>query len=73
MAKSGYVSTYNGLPWIVRLILAIIPFTGWLNAIVYRLANGHLIAGILAIPFGEIFWIVDLITVILNGKPTVFA
>jgi hypothetical protein len=32
-----------------------------------------IIAGILAIPFGEIFWIVDLITVIFSGKPTLFA
>lgn len=68
-----YKKSYNKLSFIIKLILAIIPVTGWINAIIYRLAGGHLIAGILAIPFGEIFWIVDLITVILAGKPTVFA
>jgi hypothetical protein len=69
----GYVKAYNGLEWIVKLIIAIIPFTGWINAILYRVAKGHIIAGILAIPFGEIFWIIDLITVIFSGKPTLFA
>ncbi len=71
--KSGYVGSYNGLPWLVKLILAIIPITSWLNAIIYRLCTGHIIAAILAIPFGWIFWIVDLVTVVLSGKPTVFA
>ncbi len=69
----GYVKTYKGLPWIVRLILAIIPVTGWINAILYRLATGHIIAAILCIPFGFIGWLLDLITVILSGKPTIFA
>lgn len=68
-----YVKTYDGLQWIVKLILAIIPITGWLNAILYRLAKGHLIAGVLCIFFGWIFWVIDLITVILNGKPVLFA
>lgn len=68
-----YVKTYDGLQWIVKLILAIIPITGWLNAILYRLAKGHLIAGVLCIFFGWIFWVIDLITVILSGKPVLFA
>lgn len=70
----SYVKGYNGLPWLVKLIFAIIPISAWFNAVVYRLAKGHLIAGILCIFFGfNIVWIVDLISVILYGKPVVFA
>ena len=69
----GYVKKYNKLDWIIKVILAVIPVTGWVNAVLYRLAKGHTIAGILAIPLGPIFWVLDLITVILSGKPTIFA
>lgn len=69
----NYVKTYNKLNYIIKLILAIIPVTAWINAILYRITGGHVIAGILAIPFGFIFWILDLITVVLSGKPTIFA
>lgn len=69
----SYVKGYNGLPWLVKLILAIIPVTGWINAVIYRLAKEHLIAGILCIPFGWLAWVIDLISVILYGKPVVFA
>lgn len=70
---AGYSKSYKKLNWIIKVILAVIPVTGWVNAVVYRLATGHLIAALLAIPFGPLFWLVDLITVILAGKPTVFA
>lgn len=70
---SGYKKAYKGLAWIVRLILAIIPVTAWINAILYRFSTGHIIAAILCIPFGGIAWILDLITVIISGAPTVFA
>ncbi len=68
-----YVKSYNKLEWIIKVILAVIPVTGWVNAILYRLGTGHTVAAILAIPFGEIFWILDLITVLLSGKPTICA
>ncbi|MDR0855753.1 MAG: hypothetical protein LBN25_05235 [Christensenellaceae bacterium] len=61
---------YFGEPWILTLILAIIPFTSWVLAIVYRLMHGKILSGILAIPFGFIFWILDLVGVILHKKPS---
>ena len=69
----GYVKSYNKLEWIIKLIVAIIPITGWINAILYRLGKGNLLGAILAIPFGFVFWVVDLVTVILSGKITVLA
>ena len=70
----GYLKFYKDLPWILRLIFAIIPITAWINAVCYRLAKGHIIAGVLCIFFGfNIVWVIDLISVILCGKPVVFA
>lgn len=39
MAKSGKGYLNAGLPWIVNLILAIIPFTSWLLGGVTRIIN----------------------------------
>ena len=68
-----YLKFYNGLSWIIKLIFAIIPITGWINAFLYRFAKKHYVAGVLCIIFAPVAWIVDLICVILFGKPTLFA
>lgn len=65
----GYVKWYDGLDFIVKLIFAIIPITAWINGIVYRIAKEKYISGILCIPFGFIFWIIDLVSVIVNKQP----
>ena len=79
MAKSGFVKTMDNLSWIVKLILCI-PM---LNIVwgIYRIVKGVtenkglvLIAGILwIIPGSAICWLVDLITTIVSGRPTIFA
>ena len=63
-----YVKFFDGLSSLVRLILVIIPITSWINAIIYRFAKGDLLGAILAIPFGFIFWVVDLVSVLLYGN-----
>ena len=64
MAKK---SDYFGLSYIVRLILAIIPFTAWICGIVTRFSEGKIVAGILRIFFGAwILWILDLIFMIVK-------
>lgn len=81
MAKKSknLTAQYDALPFILRLIIQI--FLGWIASGVYRIVrfveNGNvttLIAGILAIVPGIDFiaWIVDLVTLIVNGRPTVF-
>ena len=57
---------YLGLGFLVSLILAIIPITAWVLGVVTRLQRGRIILGILNIPFGFIFWIIDLISMIIN-------
>lgn len=64
MAKKG---DYFGLPYIVSVILAIIPFTAWLFGFITRFSEGKIIAGILRlIGSGFIVWIVDLIFMIVS-------
>ena len=64
MAKKG---DYFGLPYIVSLILAIIPFTSWLLGAITRFSDGKIIAGIIRlIGLGFILWIVDLILMIVS-------
>ena len=68
MAKSS--KDYFGLPKIVSIILAIIPFTAWLFGAITRLAEGKLVAGIIRlIPIGGvILWLFDLVCIIVNGR-----
>ncbi|MDE6676387.1 MAG: hypothetical protein K2K12_01565 [Clostridia bacterium] len=65
MAKKG--SDYFGLPYIVSIILAIIPFTSWILGAITRLCEGKILAGIIRlIGLGFILWIVDLILMIVS-------
>ncbi len=74
------VKFFDNLPWIVKLILAF-PFIDGIAYGIYRIAKGldkndllMVVAGIVWILVGwAILWIIDLITVILHGKVTVFA
>ncbi len=63
MAKSDYL----GLPYIVSVILAIIPFTSRLLGAITRFMDGKIVAGIIRlIGLGFILWIIDLILMIVS-------
>jgi hypothetical protein len=63
-----YVRLIDGLPWIVRLILALPGIDGIAYGL-YRIAKGRLLVGILWIVFGIPFlWIIDLVSILLYGK-----
>ena len=64
MAKKG--SDYCGLPYIVSLILAIIPFTAWILGIITRISEGKIVAGIIRIFGGWLIWLIDLILMIFS-------
>ncbi len=74
------VKAFDGLPWILKLILALPGIDGIAYGI-YRIAKGIdkkdntiLIAGIIWIIVGwALLWIIDLVTVIVYKKVTVFA
>ena len=73
MAKT--LKAYFGLPYILSLILTIIPVTHWILSGVTRILRGHVIAGILNLIPGVnfVFWIIDLVTMITSKDITFYA
>lgn len=66
-SKGKAKKDYFGLPYIVSVILAIIPVTAWLLGAITRLSEGKILAGIIRlIGLGFILWIVDLILMIVS-------
>ncbi len=60
-------SDYFGLPYIVSVILAIIPVTAWVCGFITRFADGKIVAGIIRLIFGfTIVWLLDLILMIVS-------
>jgi len=64
MAKSK--KAYFGLEWIVSLILAIIPITNIVCGIVTRIQREEYLFAILNFFLAPIFWIIDLVSIIVN-------
>ena len=65
MAKKG--GDYFGLPYIVSVILAIIPVTAWVCGWITRFSDGKILAGIIRLIFGfNIIWIIDLIMMLFT-------
>ncbi|MEG1608787.1 MAG: hypothetical protein RR348_02860 [Clostridia bacterium] len=71
MAKSS--KDYFGLPWIVSVILAIIPVTNIIFGIVIRATRGKVLGAVLNFFLCPLFWLVDLITIIASKKVTFLA
>lgn len=59
---------YFGLPKIVSIILAIIPFTAWILGVVTRFSEGKIVAGIIRIFGGLLIWILDLVYMLTKGS-----
>ena len=70
MAKSS--KAYFGLGWIISLILAILP-TNVILGIVTRILRGNWLGVLLNIVLAPIFYIIDLVTIIVNKDLTVLA
>ena len=65
MAQKG--SDYFGLPYLISLILAIIPVTSWLCGALTRFSEGKILAGLIRLIFGfTIVWIIDLVLMVLK-------
>lgn len=64
---NDYIKFIDGLPWIVQLLVAF--FLGPLVYGIYRIAKGSIILGLLCITIlSPLFWIIDLVSVLLNKK-----
>lgn len=75
MAKKGTGFLNLGLPWIFTLILTIIPVTHWVLGVITRFQRGRILGGILNIipVVAQIFWVIDLFTVIFKKDLVVLA
>ncbi len=79
MAKNGFVSAMDNLPWILKIILCL-PVLDIVWG-VYRIVKGVSTNKVLTWVFGilwiipgcAICWIVDLVCTIIFRKPRVFA
>ncbi len=71
MAKKQ--KAYFGLSWIVSVILAIIPFTNVIFGIITRVLRKNYLGAILNLIIAPLFYIIDLITVIIKKDVTVLA
>ena len=66
MAKK---SDYFGLPYIVSVILAIIPVTAWICGVITRIMDGKIVAAIVRLLTGFwIVWLIDLIVMIVKKQ-----
>lgn len=73
MASKKSSKAYFGLGWIISIILAIIPFTNVIFGIVTRAMRGQILGLILNIILAPIFYIIDLVTIIIFRDLTILA
>ena len=71
MAKSS--TGYLGLEWIVSVILAIIPITNLVLGIITRVQRNNLVGLILNIVLAPVFYVIDLVTMIVSKRIWVLA
>lgn len=64
---------YLGLGWVISLILAIIPVTNVVLGIVTRIQRKNYLGAVLNLFLCPIFYIMDLITIILCKDVTILA
>jgi len=71
MAKKK--KAYFGPGYIVSVVFAIIPFTNVLFGIITRITRGKILGALLNFFIAPLFYIIDLITIILKKDLTVLA
>lgn len=59
---------YLGLGYIVSVILALIPFTNLILGVILRIDRRQYLLALLNIVVFPVFYIVDIISIILNNK-----
>lgn len=73
MAKksNGYVGFMDGLPLVLKIILALPGLDGFFYGI-YRICKGRILFGVIWIIFGTFLGcFIDIVTIIMHKKPTI--
>ncbi|MDD7350804.1 MAG: hypothetical protein PUG90_01270 [Clostridia bacterium] len=65
-SKSG--GGYFGLGYIISIILAIIPITNLIFGIIIRAQRRNILGIVLNVILAPLFWIIDLISIIVKNK-----
>ncbi|MBQ7880903.1 MAG: hypothetical protein IJ358_03590 [Clostridia bacterium] len=73
MASKKSTKAYFGLGWVVSIILAIIPFTNVILGIVTRAMRSNWLGLVLNIILCPLFYIIDLVTIIVSKDLTILA
>jgi hypothetical protein len=63
--KSG---GYMNLGYVISIILAIIPITNFIFGLIERISNKSYLLAVLNFFIFPLFWLVDLVSIILNNK-----
>jgi len=63
---------YFGLDWIITLILHIF-WIGWILGTIVRIQRENWLGAVLCFFFYPIFWIIDLVTLIISKDLTILA
>ena len=71
-SRKSSQKAYFGLDWIISLILAILP-TNILCGIITRIMRQNWLGLILNIVLAPVFYIIDLVTIIVNKDLTILA
>ena len=71
MAKKS--TGYLGFSYLISVILAIIPFTNIIFGVITRLQRNNLIGVVLNIILCPVFYVIDLVTMILSKRIWVLA
>lgn len=73
MAKKKSNGGAYGFGHIINIILAIFPLTSIILGIVTRVQRGKILGAVLNFFLFPLFWIVDIITVVLDNKLSLLA
>ncbi len=73
MASRSGKGYWFGSPWILSLIIAIIPVLNWWMGVIHRLVKGNYLGALLFVFFGWFLGFVDFVTVLLGNEVSVLA
>jgi hypothetical protein len=64
----AYSGKFDALSRNKKILIQAIPLSGWFNSFTYRFSRDNFSFAILALIFGPIFWIIDLVFIIKDNK-----
>ncbi|MDR2821984.1 MAG: hypothetical protein LBV58_00320 [Acholeplasmatales bacterium] len=73
MSKRGKGGYWFGSPWIISVIVSIIPGVNWVAGIIHRLVKGNILGVVVYIFLGWFLGFVDFVTILISNKIVLLA